>query len=207
MAAFEYMLKDYVAKAIDATGAFDEQVKKQDWLDVSTDRILSQRVAQTSIGSLLVHPTLGWHTPETVNTRFKNLFNVTLFNPTEIQTLNTLWVLRHSVAHNAGFVTAHDAARINQPSLAEKVAHIDEEFINQTFIFLKEIAERTANICGKSILKRWFITVKAYGENYPRDKVAYERIKKLASCISSRVQELPKITAPMYVADWAIYTD
>lgn len=205
MAAFEYMLKDYVAKAIDATGAFDEQVKKQEWLEVSTDRILSQRVAQTSIGSLLVHPTLGWHSPETVNVRFKSLFNITPINSTEIQTLSTLWVLRHSVAHNAGFVTAHDAARINQPGLAEKVAHIDAAFINETFSFLKTIAERTADICGKSILKRWFGTVKEYGADFARDEIAYGRVKKLATCIGSRTQELPNITAPMYTADWAIY--
>ena len=123
MAAFEYMLKDFVAKAIDSTSAFDEKVKSQEWLSITTERVLAQRIVQASIGSTLVHPTLGWHSPETVNERFKNLFNVPPINGDEIRTLNVLWILRHSVAHNAGFVTAHDAARIGQSNLAEQVAH------------------------------------------------------------------------------------
>lgn len=58
MAAFEYMLKDFVAKAIVSTSAFDDKVKLQEWLSVTTDRMLMQRVVQTSIGATLVHPPL-----------------------------------------------------------------------------------------------------------------------------------------------------
>lgn len=205
MAAFEYLLKDFVAKAIDATNAFDEKIKRQDWLEVTTDRVLAQRVVQASIGSMLVHPTLGWHTPETVNERFKAIFNVAPIDGAEIKTLSTLWVLRHSVAHNAGFVTAHDAARINQPALGEKVAHIDDQFITETFDFLKIIAQRLASNCGKSILKQWFGSVRDYGNNFARDQVAYGKTKHLATCVVSRTQPLPDITEPMYLADWAVY--
>lgn len=205
MATFEYMLKDYVAKAIDATSAFDDKVKAQTWLDVTTDRVLSQRIAQSSIGSMLVHPTLGWHSPETVNERFKNLFNVAPITGAEIGTLTTLWILRHSVAHNAGFVTAHDAARIKQPALAEKVARIDSQFIDETFNFLKVIAERVAGTCGKSILKRWFDTVKEYGQDFHRDETPYGRVRDLATCVVSRTQPLPAVTNAMYQGDWALY--
>ncbi|MFN5048670.1 hypothetical protein [Roseateles sp.] len=205
MAAFEYMLKDFVAKAIDATSAFDDKIKKMEWLNVTTDRVLSQRVVQTTVGAMLVHPTLGWHTPGTVDERFKSLFGVPAFNGTEVTALNTLWVLRHSVAHNAGFVTAHDAARINQPALAEKVAHIDDEFIKATFEFLKVIAQRLPTTCGKSILKQWFGTVKEYGIDFSRDQPAYARAKLLATCVVSRTEALPDITEQIYAADWAIY--
>lgn len=205
MAAFEYLLKDYVAKAIDATSAFDEKIRKQDWLDVTTDRVLAQRVVQSSIGSMLVHPTLGWHSPETVNERFKALFNVAPIEGGEIKTLSTLWVLRHSVAHNAGFVTAHDAARINQPALAERVVYIDDDFIEETFKFLKNIARRLAETCGKSILKQWFASVKEYGNDFARDQIAYGRTKHLATCVVSRTQPLPEVTESMYLADWATY--
>lgn len=205
MAAFEYMLKDYVAKAIDATSVFDDKIKTQTWLEVSTDRVLSQRIAQSSIGSMLVHPTLGWHSPETVNERFKNLFNVSPISGAELGTLSTLWILRHSVAHNAGFVTAHDAARIKQPALAEKVVSIDGQFIADAFAFLKVIAERTASDCGKSILKRWFCTVKEYGQNFQRDEIAYGRVKHLATCVVSRTQSLPAIAEATYQADWAVH--
>ena len=205
MAAFEYMLKDFVAKAIDATSAFDEKVKVQDWLSITTERVLAQRVVQASIGSTLVHPTLGWHSPETVNERFKSLCNIAPIAGTELRTLAILWIIRHSVAHNAGFVTGHDAARINQPALAERVVHINEEYILDAFSFLKVIAERVASNCGKSVMKRWFGTVKEYGEDFERDLVPYTKIKNLAACVVGRTHDLPQITEALYTADWAVH--
>lgn len=202
MAAFEYMLKDFVAKSIDATSVFDEKIKQQDWLSVTTDRVLSQRVAQASIGSMLVHPTMGWHTPETVNTRFKNLFNCLAFGGTEIKTLNTLWIIRHSIAHNAGFVTAHDAARIGQPNLSEKVVDINAEFIAEAFDFLKHISNNIATTCGTSILKQWFKSKKEYGADFTRDEIEFIKVKLLSTCVSSRTADLPIPTAIEYNADW-----
>lgn len=205
MAAFEYMLKDFVAKSIDATSVFDEKIKEQDWLSVTTDRVLSQRVAQTSIGSMLVHPTLGWHTPETVNTRFKNLFNCQVFKGADIKTLNTLWILRHSIAHNAGFVTAHDAARIGQPNLSEKVVDINAEFIKEAFDFLKAIANNIATTCGKSILKQWFKSKNEYEPDFARDEIEYVKVKLLSTCVASRTADLPTLTAVEYDADWQAF--
>ncbi len=202
MAAFEYMLKDFVAKSIDATSVFDEKIKEQEWLSVTTDRVLSQRVAQTSIGSMLVHPTLGWHTPETVNMRFKNLFNCPAFQGSDFKTLNTLWILRHSIAHNAGFVTAHDAARIGQPMLSEKVVDIDAWFIIETFNFLKAIAAHITATCGKSILKQWLKSKKTYGLDFARDKNEYLKVKLLSTWIASRTTDLPTPNAAEYKADW-----
>ena len=205
MAAFEYMLKDFVAKSIDATNVFDEKIKEQDWLSITTDRVLSQRVAQTSIGSMLVHPTLGWHTPETVNARFKNLFNCPAFQGADIKTLNTLWILRHSIAHNAGFVTAHDAARIGQPKLSEKVVDINADFIKETFDFLKAISNHIATTCGKSILKQWFKSKKEYGADFARDEVEFTKVKLLSTCVTSRTADLPILTVVEYNADWQYF--
>ena len=202
MAAFEYMLKDFIAKSIDATNIFDEKIKQQDWLSITTERVLSQRVAQSSIGSMLVHPTLGWHSPETVNERYRSIFNVTPFDGNDIKTLSVLWVLRHSVAHNAGFVTAHDSARINQPALSEKVAHIDENFIKETFSYLCVISGRLAVSCGNSILIRWLRSLRTYGRNWDRDKNTYQAIKLLGTYVSSRNQELPTYDEAGYNADW-----
>jgi hypothetical protein len=205
MAAFEYMLKDFFAKSIDATSVFDDKIKKLDWLNITTERVLAQRVVHTSVGSTLIHPTLGWHTPEIVNERFSSLFSNKPIQGAEVQTLNTLWVLRHSVAHNAGFVTAHDAARINLPDLSERVVQIDSQFIDDAYYFLVGIASNLAGTCGKSILSQWFKSVKEYSSNYQRDQTTYGRIKNLGTCITSRTQGLPEVTQDMYSADWAIY--
>lgn len=202
MAAFEYMLKDFIAKTIDATNIFDEKLKQQEWLSITTERILSQRIAQSSIGSMLVHPTLGWHSPETVNDRYKKNFNITPFDGEDLKKISILWILRHSVAHNAGFVTAHDSTRINQPHLAEKVAHIDEEFIKETFDYLCSITSRLADTCGKSILKQWLKSLKDYGSNWERDMNTYQAIKQLGAYVNSRNKELPTYDATTYIADW-----
>lgn len=203
MAAFEYMLKDFIAKSIDAASVFDEKLKQQEWLSITTERVLSQRIAQSTIGAMLVHPTLGWHSPETVNDRYKAIFNVTPFNGDDLKKVFVLWILRHSVAHNAGFVTAHDSARINQPALTEKVAQIDETFIKDTFDYLSQIASRLADSCGKSMLKQWLKSLATYGQNWERDRNAYQAIKLLGSYVNSRNQALPTYDEAAYNADWA----
>jgi hypothetical protein len=202
MAAFEYMLKDFVAKSIDAANIFDEKLKQQEWLSITTERVLSQRIAQSTIGSMLVHPTLGWHSPKTVNERYKAIYNVAPFDGDDLKRVSVLWVLRHSVAHNAGLVTANDSARINQPALAEKVAHIDENFIKETFAYLCSIAERLADSCGKSMLRQWLKSMRPYGQNWERDQNAYQAIKWLGAYVGSRSQELPTHDDAVYSADW-----
>lgn len=202
MAAFEYMLKDFIAKSIDATNIFDEKLKHQEWLSITTERVLSQRIAQSTVGSLLVHPTLGWHSPETVNERYKAIFNVTPFSGEDIKKVSILWVLRHSVAHNAGLVTAHDSARINQPELSERVAHIDENYINDAFVYLCSIAGRIAEHCGKSMLRQWLKSVREYGANWDRDKDVYQTIKLLGTYVSSRNQDMPEYDESAYNNDW-----
>jgi len=203
MAAFEYMLKDFIAKSIDASNIFDEKIKSQEWLSITTERVLSQRIAQSTIGSMLVHPTLGWHTPDTVNERYKAIFNVSPFDGEDLKKISILWILRHSVAHNAGFVTAHDSARINQSALSEKVVHLDEVFVKDTFDYLCSIATKLADSCGKSTLRQWLKSMKVYGPNWERDQNTYQAIKALGTYVNSRNQELQIFEVAAYNADWA----
>jgi hypothetical protein len=205
MAAFEYMLKDFFAKTLDATNIFDDKIKGSDWLKVTTEQLLMQRIVQTSIGSTLVHPTMGWHSPDIVNSRFHGFFGNKPITGDKLATLSKLWILRHSVAHNAGFVTAHDAARIKQVNVSERVVNIDADFIGETYQFLVEIAGELALRCGKGILAQWIKSMMEYGSNYDRDEITYGRIKLLGVCEKSRTQELPEMTSAMYQADWSIY--
>ncbi|GAB1377336.1 hypothetical protein MASR1M49_01820 [Pararhodobacter aggregans] len=55
MASFEYFLKDFVAKAIDATTRLDERLKKEKWLEIDVDRVLANRSGMATIGSTLGH--------------------------------------------------------------------------------------------------------------------------------------------------------
>jgi hypothetical protein len=105
MAAFEFCLKDFIAGIVDLTDVFDERINSASWINVDKARILAQRDVAASVGAILVHPLLGWHEPETVNDRFNSLFSTALIPDDAVQALQRLWIVRHSVAHNAGFVT------------------------------------------------------------------------------------------------------
>jgi len=129
MAAFEYMLKDFVGRSLDTCDILDEKIKDADWVDVGVDQVLSQKSSDTSVGALLIHPTTGWHYPSQVNERFELLYGNSVIEESEIPTLNRMWIIRHSVAHNAGFVTGPDAARFGSSEISEEVVNTDEDFM------------------------------------------------------------------------------
>lgn len=201
MAAFEYMLKDFVARAIDVTTVLDEALEKTDWLDLSTAKVLASRATSTTPGALLVHSTLGWHDPSKVNQRYKALFSVEPFTNEHIIDLDRLWILRHSVAHNAGFVTNYDASRMGSSELQDEVANIDAEFITETKHTLVPMAERVAVQVGGGLLQRWFDNLPGGDPDYERDKQTYEALKHLATMIKSRVQALEDSTEEQYLQD------
>jgi hypothetical protein len=202
MAALEFLFKDFVASVIELAPTFDESLLLAKWLDVDARRVLALRSASSTAGSVLLHGTLGWHDSETVNKRYSALFQRAPIENTEIPDLDRLWLLRHSVAHNAGFVTAYDAVRGGMPVLADGVAAIDEDFVAESFEFLTGIARRVAESVGDAVVLAWLKSRVDAGKNYQRDKATYKQLKLLASFVDSRAQELPTITKGMYSADW-----
>jgi hypothetical protein len=155
---------------------------------------------------MLVHSTLGWHTPTTVNSRYQELFARQPISNAEQPTLERLWVLRHSVAHNAGFVIHYDASRIGSIGLAEHVANVDAEFIRQSFDFLRPIAARIASDVGDSVLIEWIRSIAPSGQDFVRDSATYIGLKKLATMVETRTRDLPTPTELQYHADFARVT-
>lgn len=202
MAAFEYMLKDFVAQAIDSTTVLDETVQDAKWIEVSAAKILASRSTATTPGAMLVHSTLGWHTPEKVNERYTSLFGKKPIDSAEIPDLERLWILRHSVAHNAGYITSYDSSRLNAAGLADSVANIDAAFISETKNFLIPIGERLATEVGPGLLSRWFSSLKGEGADYERDKITYERLKALATMVQSRTREVQQPTEQDYINEF-----
>lgn len=203
LASFEYMLKDFVARVLDSRTGYDEEIRKAKWIEVDTSRVLALRHGAATPGALLIHPTLGWHYPEEVNRRFAALFQASPFEAIEIETLEKLWVLRHSVVHNAGYVIAVDASRLGSAVLREKVADIDPAFVEETFEFLSVIAKRLATVVGAKILDRWLRERKQLGPYYKRDEVTYRSLKALATFVKSRPTGLPNAGAVAYRKDIA----
>jgi hypothetical protein len=203
LASFEYMLKDFIARVLDSVTSYDDEIRKAKWIEVDTSRVLALRHGAATPGALLIHPTLGWHYPEEVNRRFAALFQASPIDTAEIETLEKLWVLRHSVAHNAGYVIAVDASRLGSAVLREKVADIDPEFVEQTFDFLSIIADRLATVVGGKILSRWLRERRDLGPDFNRDEVTYRSLKALATYVKSRPKALPNAGAVAYRHDIA----
>lgn len=202
MAALEFLFKDFVASVVDLVPTFDDAVLQAKWLDVDAKQVLSLRSASSTAGSVLLHGTLGWHDADTVNKRYSALFQKAPIESSEIPDLDRLWLLRHSVAHNAGFVTAYDSVRGGMPDLADEVADIDDIFLSDSFDFLCGIARRVAEVVGDAVVLTWLRSRVPAGENYNRDKETYKKLKLLASFVNSRVAELPSITKGAYSQDW-----
>jgi hypothetical protein len=137
-----------------------------------------------------------------VNTRYRFFFGQDPIDKTFTKELDRLWVLRHSVAHNAGLVTNHDAMRIGTPSLSHKVVAINDTFIEETFKFLSPIARSMVQIAGDSLLSRLREDIAVQGKNFTRDADLYIAIKRLSSFIKSRTQGLPVFSAADYNTDF-----
>lgn len=202
MAALEFLFKDFVASVVDLVPTFDESLLQSKWAEVDSKRVLSLRSASSTAGSVLLHGTMGWHDSETVNKRYSALFQRAPIDNSEIPDLDRLWLLRHSVAHNAGFVIAYDAVRGGMPELADSVADIDDEFLSETFDFLATIARRVAESVGDAVVIAWLRSRGPAGKDYGRDKATYKQLKLLASFVDSRTRELPSVGKAEYSNDW-----
>jgi hypothetical protein len=199
MAAFEWCIKDYFAQVIDATDLFDDRVESAKWILLEKSRVLAQREATGSIGAILIHPTQGWHDTANLQGRYSEFFAASPLSNAEADTLERLWILRHSVAHNAGFVTNHDAYRMRSPALSERSVRIDETFLNDAFGFLTGIVRRLGDPVGQAIMTRW-LAEKSTG-NFADDVLAYQSLKHITTVVESRNIGLPSIDEATYDAD------
>lgn len=201
MASFEFCIKDFIAQSIDASDVFDDVVNQCNWIDVDKSRILAQRDAAASVGAMLIHPLLGWYDTDELNHRFQALFQYQLLDKEESQNLQRLWIIRHSVAHNGGFVTHHDAYRLQAPSLREGAIQMDLDFLRETTDFLRSIVLKVEHgkPIGDRVIGEW-IRRKATG-NWRDDKDAYTRVRSIVTVVRQRTQDLPKVTKGKYSAD------
>jgi hypothetical protein len=207
MAAFEYMLKDFISQTLDACDVIDDKIKDADWVTVGVEQILSQRSSDTTVGSLLVHPTMGWHYPIRVNNRFETLYGNAVIEESEIPTLERMWIIRHSVAHNAGFVTSPDAARFGSSDISEEVVNTNRDFMSSALDFLTPIAKRTGERCGKCLLHQWMRSISDLEPEFRRDEIIYKRIKYLGTYIDSRPTALPALNEDDYLRDYNMVND
>lgn len=203
MASFEFLLKDFLASVVDTVPIYDESIRQAKWIEVDAGRVLSFRSSSSTPGTILLHSTQGWFEPKQVNDRYCQLIKYEPILTSEFPDLQRLWILRHSVAHNAGFVTPYDATRGGMAELAGHVARIDADFMGQSFDFLCAIARRIAEQCGDKVLIAWLRTRTDSGQDYRRDELTYRALRQLATMVCSRSRDVPIPTESDYVGDFA----
>jgi len=150
---------------------------------------------------------MGWHYPSQVNDRFESLYGNSIIEESEVPTLNRLWIIRHSVAHNAGFVTGPDAVRFGSSEISEEVVNTDEDFIAYALDFLSPIAKRTAERCGKCLFHQWMRSISDLEPDFSRDETIYVGLKHLRTYIESRPKDLPDLGEEEYLEDYAEIND
>lgn len=100
-------------------------------------------------------------------------------------------------------MTAPDARRLREASLAERQVLIDVDHLEQAVTFLRRIVQRLEAVVGRALLKRWFDEGSAGA--WSADADAYKPLKALTTYIQSRPQELDDADEAMYLADRARY--
>ncbi len=208
MAAFEYLLKDFIARAIDCTDLFDDalrkRAKKREWPTPDIDSVLSQRYGANTPGRLLVHGTLGWYDHDEVNQRYNLIFGNDLYEDGQRSTMARLWQIRHSISHNAGYCTHSDALQLD-PALTGTMLEISPDFFREAVRFLRAVAKRMAEELGEGLLQRWFKT-RATGD-FDTDRDSYRSLRLLATYVDSRPKNLPKVGKRDYNRDRKAYFD
>lgn len=198
MANFEYLLKTFAGRIIELSDVHDEQVAQAKWIAVEKEAVLAHRDRALSLASLLFHGTQGWHKPEDVNKHYESLFQHGVFSNDDAPTVETLWIVRHSLAHNGGFVGTSDAYRARMPELGGKTIVVSHEYLEATFTFLLEIVKRLTTDVGQPALKRW-VKERAKGD-WMTDRNRYREIAKTVTLVESRAQSVPDATRASYDA-------
>lgn len=199
MAAFEFAMKDFIAQALDTTDIYDDEIQRWKWLELNISGILGSRDGSGRLGAMLIHPLLGWQQPRNLNARYQNVFGRCPVKNTEAPALESLWIVRHSVAHNGGIVIGSDARRLKAPHLANEQILIDLDYLEQTTWFLRDIVQRLETDVGPALLERWFSESSSGAWDVDAD--VYVPLKLVTTFVKSRSKELPEITETAYTED------
>jgi hypothetical protein len=85
------------------------------------------------VGRLLTDYLSGWHDPQRVNTIVKAMLEkIDFYSGKDIEYLNCLWQIRHSIAHTGGWLTLPDAQKVPQlNNMGDRPISFDHNFIRQ----------------------------------------------------------------------------
>lgn len=105
--------------------------------------IAAYRGQPASISRLLTDNLPGWHDPQKVNKFVKAMLDkIDFYSGKDIEYLNCLWQLRHSIAHTGGWLTLPDAQKVPQlKNMGDKSISFDHNFIRQVHKAFHDIVQ------------------------------------------------------------------
>lgn len=141
MGHFETCQKTLFAGLIERSGSFqsfdvERFLKHVDQRNgeivVSPSKLMAFRTLSAPVGLVLADSLSSWHNPSKVNSYFKALgVKQDLFSKAEIEDLNVLWQLRHSIVHTGAWLTIPDASKVKRLSkFADKPIVFGPMFVN-----------------------------------------------------------------------------
>jgi hypothetical protein len=82
-------------------------------IEISPVRMAAYRGLSAPVGLLVADGLKGWHSASKVNAYFGAIVqNSQAFTPKDIEALNVLWQLRHSIVHTGAWLTHPDAQKV-----------------------------------------------------------------------------------------------
>ncbi|MTJ11082.1 hypothetical protein FJR11_00410 [Anabaena sp. UHCC 0187] len=91
-------------------------------VQIGSNHLLAYRGEDSaSTGVILADTLKGWHTPDQVNKYIKafGFDNLNFYSSEDIEDLECLWQLRHSIVHTAGTITRPDALKVKKNQLSK----------------------------------------------------------------------------------------
>jgi len=141
MGHFETYQKSIFAGLVERSGAlqsFDlgkflkQADQRNGQITISPERLLAFRTLAAPVGLVLADSLGAWHSPSRVNGYIKALgLKQDMFTRAEIEDLQVLWQLRHSIVHTGAWLTRPDASKVKRLStFAERPIVFGDMFVN-----------------------------------------------------------------------------
>lgn len=102
------------------------KLSKDSGLNIDIKNFLAYRGEPVAIGQMVADSLAGWHAPKKVNSHFNALFKFAFYSNKEVEALELLWQIRHTMVHTGGWLTLTDS---------QKLKHLNE--LGNTAVFLK----------------------------------------------------------------------
>ncbi len=148
--------------------------------------IAAYRGQPANIGGLLTDNISGWHNPQRVNEIIKAMLEKTdFYSGADIDYLNCLWQIRHSIAHTGGLLTLPDAQKVPRlKNIGDKRMFFDHNFIRQVHEEFHEIVKQSIGRAAQAF------------KNNVETAYKSDEDEKYKILSSEEVESLFKVTSP-----------